>query len=930
VIAYFLAFGCANVWVALDEDGDGWSVGAGDCWDEPTLHGELEGSEIHPDAPDVPYDGIDADCAGDDDFDDDGDGYFSVGWVNTETEGIPSGLPGGDCWDDRAAIAPGFAVLPGFVQPGAAWVHPWADEIWYDGIDQDCGGDDDFDADGDGHASASHPDGDATSGGDCFDSIDDAFENPANLAPEDVFPAANDVCYDGTDADCAGGSEWDCDGDGYVVGIDCDDDNADARPDPTAEEEWYDGVDQNCDGNDVDKDYDGYAREGYSGLGLADGDCWDDPGVVHDVNGDPALSGTDIHPSAIEIYYDGIDANCDALDDFDADADGSATAVGGHGDDCDDSNASVHTGRDEDCTTAYDDNCDGDDNDVPATDCLEHYQDADGDQHGLATSTQCMCSATEGWVLLDDDCDDTDASVYASAPEIVDDGIDEDCDGNETCYTDGDIDGYRTDATILSADLLCDAAGEAHAKDPAGDCEDAVFEVNPGVDESCNDGIDQNCDTLSTPCALVGSEAVETVAGASIVGATGSGFGATLAAGELAGDDEPDVLVTASVHAIVYAFQGPLTTTDIDPSTAVFQISGPASIGFGETLLADSDLGGDTIDDVAIGTPYADPDEEGDVRLFFGPLSGELGPGDADVVLQGVSDYDWAGAALVGGDWNGDGTGDLAIGASEQDWADVWDSGSVWVFVGPVSSDTLYGAEARQDGSDYSDRAGDALASGDFDADGSDDLLVGAPGWSSTAGTAYVVLDPLLHSADFETDAAYRLRGPVGGGAAGEAVCVADFDGDGRPDLAVGAPHTPSSTGFSDAGATYVVLAADLPVDSDALDLVDASFVVEGATGGLSGTAVGSAGDLDNDGRIDLAIGAPGNAHVGIFYSPRSGASDLSSADLVLEGADDQLGWALASLPDPDAADIDDLIVGAPAMDVGGAGVAWVLFGQGM
>ncbi len=128
--------------------------------------------------------------------------------------------------------------------------YPGAPEVWYDGVDEDCAGGDDYDQDADGYDSAADtPDG-AGSGlpGDCDDT------NPT------AYPGATDTWYDGVDSDCAGNDDYDADGDGYESddfgGDDCNDNNAAINPGAT--EIWYDGVDQNCDGNDTDQDGDGY------------------------------------------------------------------------------------------------------------------------------------------------------------------------------------------------------------------------------------------------------------------------------------------------------------------------------------------------------------------------------------------------------------------------------------------------------------------------------------------------------------------------------------------------------------------------------------------------------------------------------------------------------------------------------------------------
>ena len=85
-----------------------------------------------------------------------------------------------------------------------ASVHPGADEVWYDERDQDCAGGDDFDQDGDGYARIPE-------GLDCDDER------------EDVHPGAEETWYDGTDQDCKGDDDFDQDGDGYPVDEDCDD-----------------------------------------------------------------------------------------------------------------------------------------------------------------------------------------------------------------------------------------------------------------------------------------------------------------------------------------------------------------------------------------------------------------------------------------------------------------------------------------------------------------------------------------------------------------------------------------------------------------------------------------------------------------------------------------------------------------------------------
>ncbi|HND31394.1 MAG TPA: MopE-related protein, partial [Myxococcota bacterium] len=131
-----------------------------------------------------------------------------------------------------------------------ASIHPGATETWYDGVDSDCAGDDDYDQDGDGHLPTNF-DGD-----DCNDT--DA----------QVYTGAEDNWYDGVDADCAGNNDYDQDGDGEPAesggGLDCDDTSASTYP--GAPDQWYDGIDADCGGNnDYDYDYDGGTSSAFGG-----------------------------------------------------------------------------------------------------------------------------------------------------------------------------------------------------------------------------------------------------------------------------------------------------------------------------------------------------------------------------------------------------------------------------------------------------------------------------------------------------------------------------------------------------------------------------------------------------------------------------------------------------------------------------------------
>lgn len=315
------------------------------------------------------------------------------------------------------------------------------------------------------------------------------------------------------------------------------------------------------------------------------------------------------------------------------------------------------------------------------------------------------------------------------------------------------------------------------------------------------------------------------------------------------GDDHPDQLVGAP-HAqrdgrlgvaFVYAGDG---KGFADKPTAA--LGGDRDFGYAFANLGDVDGDGDG--DYAVGAPHGDGPEvslAGSVSVFAGGSRGKLLE-----KLSGSGPTSKYGLAIAGGDFNGDGKADLAVGAPlHTSGSSLYQTGAVFVHLGPKLDTTLnIEANAANKG------LGWAVAAGDLNGDNIDDLVL-----SATSSAKVLVF---FGKADFKPslDAPDLAFTSKASGFGKVLAVVSDYSGDGHNELAIAAPS--SAVGAArDVGSVFVVMAHGTSTPTD-LDASPAPHQIVAKLDGPAlfsrfGAALATAQDLDDDGLSELVIGAP-------------------------------------------------------------------------
>ena len=574
---------------------------------------------------------------------------------------------------------------------------------------------------------------------------------------------------------------------------------------------------------------------------------------------------------------------------------------------------------------------------------------------------------------MDGDCDDLDELISPAADEVCD-GADNDCDGDvddddssldassgTLFFTDGDGDDYGDSSSSFYA-----CSSPAGAASEGGDCDDAEAAVNPGAEEVCNTGLDEDCSGDENDCGF-GGDVPTTDADYSYTGTASVQFGYDLASGDWNDDGKMDLAISAqnskntagsSAAGRVYIVYGPLPATmtfDLEEDAVFEGVLGSDYLGKG--IGSGGDIDNDGISDLIMGAyGYNDGGlaDNGTALLMYGggTWAGTNAATSADARFYGDTKGDQLGQVTrFIGDVDGDGYDEIALGGNVADYGGN-NSGAVWVipgsatrYSGAMSAGSVAGAIFI---GDAEDRLGDLRNLGDgFDlnGDGLADIAMGSPDNATVGADGGIVYfyygdAAVLYSGAISASGTSDVRFLPAGASdnLGEGVgAPGDVDGDGYDDLLLGAiGYDDPAGGLSFSGGVFLINGSSTPLSGDVTASTAATATVTGAAASDNLGAWVSGGDLNDDGLDDLVLGSTGHDYGGssntgaafVFYGPVSGALVATDADALLGGPATGSAAAMgraATVFDADNDGAMDVFVGASS-----SGTAYGYLGGGL
>jgi hypothetical protein len=372
-----------------------------------------------------------------------------------------------------------------------------------------------------------------------------------------------------------------------------------------------------------------------------------------------------------------------------------------------------------------------------------------------------------------------------------------------------------------------------------------------------------------------------------------------------------------------------LATREVEfPGAENFKVEADASYSDSGIALAVGDVNGDGIGDIIVSTS----DEK--VYLLLGretwPSLINLASSPPTAVIFGKSGGGKLGTALAVGDINGDGILDIITSAPFLTSSGREKAGEVYVILGRSSFPSMISLTSIPSGvtvltikgASSGENLGKALAVGDVNSDGKDDIILGAPGASplgrSNAGRVYLILGhPISTSQTIDLNASpadFTIIGAAGGDNLGSAVASGNVNGDtAGDDIIVSAPQAESNR-----GKVYIIYGSSSLSGTHDLGEDVSDITILGEIDSSLGSALAS-GDLDNDGIDGIVIGAEvGNKVYAIYGTPNFPTNlnlQTNPANITIRGKPGGAIGGSIAVGDVSGDYKADIIIGSPSLN---------------
>ena len=426
---------------------------------------------------------------------------------------------------------------------------------------------------------------------------------------------------------------------------------------------------------------------------------------------------------------------------------------------------------------------------------------------------------------------------------------------------------------------------------------------------------------------------------------TASNFGIAVAtAGDVNSDGFSDIIAGSNLFSfgqtnegVAIVYRGSATGI-VNTTAAILQIN-QAGANMGISVASAGDINGDGYSDVIVGVPLYNGGlaGEGAATIFTGSASG-INLTAAATLESNQLNANMGQSVSSAGDVNGDGYGDVVIGANLYDKGQT-DEGAAFIYHGSAAGIVAVAVDTLESNQASANFGRSVAAAGDINGDGYSDVIIGChlyDNGQTDEGVAFVFQGS---SAGIINTAIATIESNLASGNMGIAVASAgDNNGDGYSDVIVGANLF--DNGETDEGAVFIYngsAASIRLIQATALANSPLNNLKTNQSLDLFGTSVAAAGDVNGDGFSDIIVGAMqfdhGEANEGaafIFHGTASGISTVAADTVEGNSATAFMGAAVSSAGDVNGDGFSDIIVGAYNYNKGqtGEGIAVVYYGS--